>query len=111
MRMFVSAIVLSSLAAAALPAQANETGLASIHAWRKVGKKTCMAEHSHAGSGTGATQKVAEAKAWGDWSSFTGFEYGSSWASPRNAIDRQLRCSPEGSGWSCQLDAKPCRPF
>ena len=109
-----------SLAAAALvvagssfaPAIADETGLASMHSWRKVGKKTCFVDHSHAGSGNGASKKAAEMAAISSWVSFTALEYGSSWADFRNAAAKEMRCGANGPGsWSCNLDAIPCRPY
>lgn len=94
------------------PVQADETGMASIHSWRKVGKKTCFVDHSHAGSGNGSTKKAAEMAAVSSWVSFTALEYGSSWADYRAAVAKVMRCGANGPGsWSCDLDAIPCRPY
>jgi hypothetical protein len=92
------------------PAVADETGLASIHQFRKVGKKTCLVDHSHDGAGTGTSRQVAELSAIRSWMSFTDLEYGSDWAQFRMAISKSMRCSTNGPGnWSCQLEAVPCR--
>ena len=95
-----------------LPAAAQESGLASMHTWRKVGKKTCMADHYHGGSGTGATRQVAEAAAARDWASFTDLEYGRAWADVRIAISKTMNCNQTGANdFSCRIDAMACRPF
>jgi hypothetical protein len=97
---------------AALPApsvSAAESGMASIHSWRKVGKKTCMVGHQHDGNGSGVTQKIATQQAVNAWSSFTDLEYGDSWANFNTAIEKSVSCSPNGSSWTCSLLATPCR--
>jgi hypothetical protein len=108
-------LVLSSLAVLVLmgvaPALANETGLAGIHAWMKIGKKTCMVDHFHSGTGSGPTKKLAEAAAARDWAGFTAFEYGTTWANPSIAVSRTMQCTQDGAAWSCQMDARACRPF
>ncbi len=91
------------------PASASESGMASIHTWRKVGKKTCLVGHQHAGNGSGNSLKAAQAQAIGSWSSFTDLEYGSSWASFGIAIEKIMKCSPDGSVVQCDLLATPCR--
>lgn len=93
------------------PAHANETGMASIHNWKKVGRKTCLVDHEHAGSGSGATRKAAEASAISSWVGFTAWEYGSAWASFANAIGKKVNCSGAGSSFQCDLLAVPCRPY
>lgn len=98
--------------ASVLPAAADETGMASIHSWRKVGKKTCFIGHSHAGSGSGPNRKAAEAAAINSWRSFTALEYGSSWADFRIAIEKTMRCGANApNNVACDLDATPCRPY
>jgi hypothetical protein len=114
MRLIIFTVSLAALMACTSllqTAAADETGLASMHAWRKVGKKTCMVDHFHSGSGSGATQKIAEMAALRDWSSFTDFEYGSDWANPRIAAQRTMRCSRESTTFACQVEALPCRPY
>jgi hypothetical protein len=91
------------------PVMADETGLASIHAWRKVGKKTCLSGHDHQGSGTGTSQKAAQLAAIRSWASFTDFEYGKSWANFNLAVEKRMTCEASGSSYSCSLSAVPCR--
>jgi hypothetical protein len=98
--------------ASTAPALAQESGLASMHTWRKVGKKTCMADHYHGGSGTGSSQKAAETAAERDWMSFTDLEYGQAWANVRLAVNRTTSCNRTGANeFSCRIDAMACRPF
>ena len=106
-----SAIVsFGMLAATGLTATADDTGFASIHDLRREGGRLCMSDHDHSGSGNGRTQALAQRSAIGSWASFTALEYGSSWASFGNAIEKGMNCSG-GGGWSCSLAATPCRPF
>lgn len=109
----LAAVIACVLAGALLPgdAVASETGFASIHAWRKVGKKSCLVDHQHAGSGSGQTLKAAQAQAIQSWSSFTDFEYGSSWGSFAIAIEKNMRCAPASGSFQCDLLATPCRPW
>jgi hypothetical protein len=112
-----SLIVAGSVAAAALVvgttaipvARASETGVASIHSWRKVGKRTCLVNHDHQGSGSGISKAIAQRNAIDSWTSFTDFEYGSSWANFKLAIEKRISCEPTGSGYNCSLSAVPCR--
>lgn len=86
--------------------------MAGIHSWRKVGRKTCLVDHNHGGSGTGPTPKAAEAAAIRDWAGFTDLEYGDSWSGWGNAIEKSLSCSRAFNGsFSCDLTATPCRPW
>ena len=52
----------------ATAAQAEETGLAQLHSWVKVGRKTCMADHYHSGTGHASTREQAERQAIQSWS-------------------------------------------
>jgi hypothetical protein len=88
---------------------ADESGLAGIHTWVRVGRKICMADHFHNGSGKGASRKQAEVAAISDWASFTSFEYGSSWGHFLLAESKGVACSKTGSEWNCDLEARPCR--
>lgn len=98
--------------AAVVPASADETGMASIHSWVKVGKKTCLDGHFHNGNGSGANKKAAEAAAVSSWAGFTSLEYGSSWGDIRIAAQKKMGCSASApSYWSCNLEAIPCRPY
>ncbi len=99
------------LVGAAFCARAGETGLASIHEWRREAGKICMSGHFHDGAGTGKTRKEAEAKAIGSWVSFTDLEYGSTWASYNLSSSKKMECTQNGSQeWSCSVSSRPCRP-
>jgi hypothetical protein len=89
--------------------QAEETGIAGIHTWVKTGRKTCLADHFHNGSGTGATRPQAERAAIQSWVDFTAWEYGGSWGRYSIAASKKMTCSREES-WSCDVEARPCRP-
>jgi hypothetical protein len=91
--------------------EAQETGLASIHQWRKVGRKTCLVDHDHSGSGNGASKKAAEAAAISSWSSFTAWEYGPPWGSFRIAESKRMTCDGGGTAFNCTVLAVACRPF
>lgn len=91
--------------------QLQETGLATIHAWVKVGRKTCMADHFHDGSGTGPTKAVAERAAIRSWVEFTAWEYGDPWGRYSIAASKKMNCSRESESWRCALEARPCRPY
>ncbi|CFX47964.1 conserved exported protein of unknown function [Candidatus Filomicrobium marinum] len=90
---------------------ADDTGLASIHDWRKVGRKTCFTEHKHYGSSAGhSSKKAAQRAAISDWQGFTAFEYGTDWAYYKYAISKSGGCSQGSGGWKCEVEAIPCRP-
>ncbi|KUO56918.1 MAG: hypothetical protein APF80_11330 [Alphaproteobacteria bacterium BRH_c36] len=83
--------------------------MASIHAWKKVGKKTCFTDHTHTGTSSGQkSEKAAVAAAVKDWQEFTAFEYGTDWAYFKNAQGSGKSCTRETSGWSCTVEAMPC---
>jgi hypothetical protein len=104
------AVLATSSIALAPVSDASESGMASIHSWRKVGKKTCLVGHQHAGSGSSHSLKGAQAQAIQSWASFTDLEYGSSWSQFGNAIDKVVKCGPTGGGsFQCDLLATPCR--
>ena len=107
----ICALALFAFATAGSAARAQETGVASIHAWVKVGRKTCLVDHFHQGSGTGSSKQQAERDAIGAWASFTAWEYGSPWGRYSIAVSKKMNCSPGGSGWSCSVEARPCRPY
>jgi len=91
---------------------AQETGVAEIHSWVKVGRKTCMLDHFHDGSGTGRTKREAERAAIVAWSEFTAWEYGTPWGRYAIAASRSANCSQQSRGsWSCAVQALPCRPY
>jgi len=97
------------LSAGHVPAFADQTGFASMHTQARVGGKMCMTDHYHYGSGTGATKAAAQRDAIGSWQSFTDFEYGSDWARFGKAVGKRMSCSQSGGGYSCQVEARPCR--
>ena len=88
---------------------ADETGLASMHAWRKERGKTCMVDHYHYGSGTGRTKSRARAAAIDSWQGFTAFEYGTSWAYFRNAASKSIGYKKAAGGWHASVEARPCK--
>ena len=57
------ALVMGILLGATGAAQAEETGIAEIHSWVKMGRKTCMADHYHSGTGNAETRGQAERQA------------------------------------------------
>jgi hypothetical protein len=91
--------------------EAQETGVASIHQWMKVGRKTCMVDHFHDGSGNGPSRKQAETAAIRAWSEFTAWEYGTPWGRYAIAESKKMDCSQGGMGWNCAVQARPCRPY
>jgi hypothetical protein len=90
------------------PVQAEETGVAGIHSWVKVGRKTCLVDHFHSGSGSGNTRSVAERQAIQSWADFTAWEYGSTWGRYTLAASKKMTCQ-RGDSWSCFVEARPCR--
>lgn len=104
------AMSLAVLAFAFTPASAaDETGLVGLHTLKRSGNKICMADHFHSGSSSGRnSRKEAEAAAISDWQGFTAWEYGSIWGSFALAESKTISCSPS-SGWSCTVEARPCR--
>lgn len=102
-------LVAVALGACSAPSMAYETGFANMHSQARVGNKMCMTDHYHYGNGSGATQAAAQREAIASWQSFTDFEYGSVWASFRNAAARAQSCSKGSGTISCQVEARPCR--
>jgi len=90
-------------------AWADDTGFAYSHTLRKEGGRLCMADHFHSGSGAGRTKAAAQAAAARSWADFTNFEYGSAWARWSLASGKAVRYTKEASGWSADVDARPCR--
>jgi hypothetical protein len=88
---------------------ADQTGVASIHAMRREGGRTCMSDHWHFGSsGAQRTKAAAQRTAIRSWQEFTDLEYGSDWARFYRAAGRKIRCSRSSSGWYCDVEARPC---
>lgn len=90
---------------------ADETGIAVIHSWMKIGRKTCFVDHYHYGSGSGPTQAHARAAAVRSWIWPTALEYGSSWGDYRLAAGRTMKCTRSGPLWTCDTQARACRPY
>lgn len=89
---------------------ADETGLASMHDWRRERGKTCMRDHWHYGSsGAHRSKKRARLAAIRSWQNFTAWEYGSDWARFYRSGSRKIRCSRSSAGWSCDVEGRPCR--
>lgn len=89
---------------------ADSTGLAGMHAWRRERGRTCMSDHWHYGSsGQQASRRTAQRAAIRSWQDFTDLEYGSDWARYSRAAGRKMSCSRSGGGWSCNVEARPCR--
>ena len=102
--------VLIGLAGTPALVQAQETGLASIHSWVAVGRKTCMATHTHDGTGTGKTKKDAEKAAIQNWESFTAWEYGSPWGRYSESVSKVVNCDKTTtSEFSCHVNSRPCK--
>lgn len=91
------------------PAAAAEEGLITIHELVRVGNKICTRDHFHSGSSYGQPSRQAAIAAAGrDWSGFTAWEYGAQWGSFALSETKRISCN-QASGWSCTVDARPCR--
>lgn len=105
--MAVAALV--ALLGTPLPASAQETGLAGIHTWVPVGRKTCMESHYHDGNGTGKTKKDAERAAIRSWESFTIWEYGPPWGRYAASESKRTTCDVAADkSFSCHVTSRPC---
>jgi hypothetical protein len=109
MRAISSLVALAVLAGGVSVASADDSGLASMHAWRNVGGKTCFVDHTHEGSGSGPTQDTAMKDAIKSWQGFTDLEYGSVWASYSNSVGKSASCSKGSSTVTCQISSTPCK--
>ena len=90
-------------------AQAQETGLAGMHTWVRVGGKTCMLDHFHDGYGTGPTRAAAQRAAIRAWIDFTAWEYGGRWGSYGASVSKRMSCSGGAGSFSCSTSSRPCR--
>jgi len=108
---FVRAVLVALCACMIQPpsADADDTGMASMHDWQKVGRKTCLKEHYHSGSGEGRTKRKARRAAIVDWENFTAFEYGTDWARFKSAASRETTYEKGPKGWTASVEARPCR--
>jgi hypothetical protein len=99
-----------AVSAFATTAAAQETGLAGMHTWRREAGKTCMADHWHYGSsGSQSTKAAAQRAAIASWQDFTDLEYGRRWARFSRAASKKMGCSQGSSGWSCDVEGRPCK--
>lgn len=108
-RLAMAGAALAAVLTSSLPASAQETGLAGIHSWVTVGRKTCMETHFHDGNGTGKTKRDAERAAIQSWESFTIWEYGRPWG--RYAFSESKRATCETTAektFSCHVTSRPC---
>ncbi len=109
----VLGLVVAFLAATSVGAPtafADDTGLASMHAWRREHGRICMSDHWHYGSsGAQRSRRTARRAAIRSWQDFTALEYGSNWARFRRAASRKMGCSRSAAGWNCDVEARPCR--
>jgi hypothetical protein len=87
----------------------QDTGLAGLHSWIRIGGRTCMADHFHDGMGSGATRAQARIAAVRAWQDFTAWEYGRRWGSFGNALSKSGSCSGTRGNFSCSVSARPCR--
>ena len=100
----------SAMIAGSQAALADDNGVGpALHTVVKVGRKICFDGHSHSGSGTGASRKLAEMQAINNWSGFTAWEYGTDWAHMGKAVKKSMRCSGGGSSWNCDVEATACK--
>ena len=107
--LFLSAIVSCGVIAYAAPVFAQGAGLEWLHQHRREGRKVCMVDHFHDGTGSGKTRKLAEADAGRSWSEFTAWEYGARWGAFGNAANKSMNCTESGRSWTCVTAARPCR--
>jgi hypothetical protein len=108
-RYAMAGAALVALLWAPLPASAQETGLAAIHQWVSVGRKTCMESHYHDGNGTGKTKKEAERAAIQSWESFTIWEYGRPWGRYAASESKTATCDMAANkSFSCHVTSRPC---
>jgi hypothetical protein len=105
--MFAGAAALAMLAPTG--SSYAQDGLAGIHDWVRIGGKTCMVDHFHDGSGTGATKNQALASAIRAWQDFTSWEYSNRWGRYSNAVSKSQSCSGGPGNFSCNVSARPCR--
>lgn len=110
LRWTLLAAAAAGMCVCAQTAMADDTGLAGMHSWMKVGRKTCFTDHTHTGNSSGhRTQRQALKAAIEDWQGFTAFEYGTDWAYFRRANARMKSCSKDSQGWGCTVEGRPCR--
>ncbi len=94
----------------ACPAAASDTGLSVLHELRRERGRVCFLDHYHYGSSAGMrSQRAAKVSAMRSWQDFVDLEYGSDWARFSRAHSKSVKCERSNSGWSCQVEARPCK--
>ena len=88
---------------------ADQSGMAGMHDQYVFKGRRCFTGHTHVGTGSPfRSKRKAVSSAAQDWSSFTAFEYGSSWARWRVAVGKTVACEQSSQGWTCEVQARPC---
>lgn len=105
----ISALAVSVSTLISFSAAADESGMATMHDWRRESGRTCMVGHYHYGSGAGVTKQKAIAAAAASWQDFTAFEYGGNWASFKRSASKQITTNQTSTGWTADVSSRPCR--
>jgi hypothetical protein len=119
MRLTSSLLAVSALAACALFAgpsldtgsRAEAASSCNSGTWRETqreGGACCMPDHYHYSTGTGSSKAAAMADAVANWAGLVVFEYGNAYGHFGMAHSKSVSCS-SSSGWSCSVEARPCR--
>jgi hypothetical protein len=103
------ALALGLVLASGSTATAQDMGMAGLHAWVRVGGKTCMLDHFHDGSGSGPTRAAAQRAAIQAWTDFTAWEYGRRWGSFGASVSKRVSCSGGAGSYNCSVSSRPCR--
>ena len=105
-------IAVSFVSVGAATAAEQDSALVGLHELRREGSSVCMVSHYHYGGESGArTRKQALAGAIAYWRGFTAAEYGNHWGSWRRAQSKSVNCEKSSGGWSCGVEARPCKPL
>jgi hypothetical protein len=67
-----------------------------------------MPDHFHFGAGSGSSKAAALADAATNWAGLVDWEYGHAFSRFSMAHSKKISCSG-GNGWSCTVEARPCR--
>ncbi len=105
----ISALALGVMLATSGAAVAQDTGLAGMHTWVRVGGRTCLVDHFHDGSGSGPTRAAAQRAAIRAWIDFTAWEYGGRWGSYGASVSKRMSCTGGPGNYSCETSSRPCR--
>jgi hypothetical protein len=81
-----------------------------LHELRREGGRVCFLDHYHYGSSAGMrNQKAAKASAVNSWQDFVDLAYGTDWARFARAHSKSQKCERSDGGWSCLIEARPCK--